>query len=140
MTQTSPAPEQPAEQLRYARLLSWGTGAGLAVLLLSFAAYVSGLVEAHVAPERLPALWALPVGAYLQVTGTPSGWGWLALARRSDMAGLLGIAVLAGSSALCLLALAGTYLRRKDLAYAALCLAEVAVIVVAASGWLARGP
>jgi hypothetical protein len=134
-----PSLEQPDEQLRYARLLSWGTGAGLAVLLLSFAAYVCGLIEAQVAPGRLPELWALPVGTYQQLTGTPTGWGWLALARRSDMAALLGIAVLAGSSALCLLALAASYLRRKDLVYAALCVAEVAVIVVAATGWLAPG-
>ena len=130
---------QPSEQLLYARLLDWGTRVGLAVLLLSFGAYVLGLVDAQVAPERLPALWGQPVGRFLELTGTPTGWGWLALVRRGDMAGLLGIAILAGSSVLCLLALVPVYWARRDKAYVAICLAEVAVVVLAASGWLSAG-
>ena len=34
---------QAPEQLRYARLLDWGTHLGLVVLVLTFAAYVAGL-------------------------------------------------------------------------------------------------
>ena len=130
---------QSNEQLLYAKLLDWGTRAGLAVLLLSFAAYVLGLVDAQVAPEHLPALWGQPVDRFLELTGTPTGWGWLALVRRGDMAGLLGIAILAGSSVLCLLALVPAYWARRDKAYVAICLAEVAVVVLAASGWLSGG-
>jgi hypothetical protein len=130
---------QAPEQLRYARLLDWGTRAGLAVLLLSFAAYVLGLVDAQVPPERLAALWGQPVDRFLALTGTPTGWGWLALLRRGDMAGLLGISILAGSSVLCLLALVPLYWARRDKAYVAICLAEVAVLVLAASGWLTAG-
>jgi hypothetical protein len=136
------APEnavQPTEQLRYATLLDWGTRAGLAVLLLSFAATVFGLVESHVPAARLPELWGLPVARFLELTGTPTGWGWLALVRRGDMAGLLGIAILAGSSVLCLLALVPLYRARGDRAFVAICLAEVAVVLLAASGWLAGG-
>jgi hypothetical protein len=47
---------QPPEQLRYARLLEWGTRVGMAVLLLSFAAYVLGLAESHVPVAKLPEL------------------------------------------------------------------------------------
>jgi hypothetical protein len=50
--------------------------------------------------------------------------GWLGLAHRADMSGLLGIAVLAGCSVPCLLALVPSYLRRGDRAMAWLCLAE----------------
>jgi hypothetical protein len=39
----------------------------------------------------------------------------------------------------CLLALVPLYLRRGDKAFAALCLAEVAVVLLAASGWLSGG-
>lgn len=59
--------------------------------------------------------------------------------HRGDIAGLVGIAVLAGCSVLCLLALVPMYLRRGDRAYAALCVAEAAVVVLAASGVLAAG-
>lgn len=130
---------QPPEQLRYARLLDWGTRIGLAVLLISFGAYVLGLLPAHVPPDQLPALWGQPVGRYLELTGTPTGWGWLALVHRGDMAGLLGIAILAGSSVLCLLALVPLYLARGDRAYVIICLAEVAVVALAATGWLRAG-
>ncbi|HOW49794.1 MAG TPA: hypothetical protein P5163_16395 [Rubrivivax sp.] len=131
--------QQSPEQLRYARLLDWGTRVGLVLLIVSFVAYVLGLAEAHVPPERLPQIWQHPVGRYLELTGSPTGWGWLALVHRGDIAGLVGIAVLAGCSVLCLLALVPMYLRRGDRAYAALCVAEAAVVVLAASGVLAAG-
>jgi hypothetical protein len=130
---------QPAEQLRYARLLDWGTRIGLLVLVLTFGAYLSGLTRPHVPLEQLPALWGQPVGSYLQQTQSPLGWGWLALVQRSDVAGLVGIVILAGCSLACLLALVPLYLRRGDRAFVALCLAEVAVVLLPASGWLTGG-
>jgi hypothetical protein len=130
---------QPTEQLRYAKLLDWGTRVGMVALVLSFGAYVLGFASPHVALERLPQLWSHPVGTYLQETASPTGWGWLALVHRGDVSGLVGIAILAGCSLVCLLALVPLYLKRGDKAFAALCLAEVAVVVLAASGWLSGG-
>jgi hypothetical protein len=133
-----PAVQAP-EQMRYATWLDWGTRVGLVVLLASFAAYVLGLAESHVQVSRLPELWVHPVGRFLELTNSPTGWGWLALIHRGDIAGLLGIAILAGSSVACLLALVPLYLARGDKAFAAVCLAEVAVVLLAASGWLSGG-
>jgi hypothetical protein len=130
---------QAPEQMRYATWLDWGTRVGLVVLLASFAAYVLGLAESHVPVSRLPELWVHPVGRFLELTNSPTGWGWLALVHRGDIAGLLGIAILAGSSVACLLALVPLYLARGDKAFAAVCLAEVAVVLLAASGWLSGG-
>ena len=130
---------QPIEQLRYARVLNWGTRVGLFVLLLSFAAYVLGLAEAHVPPAKLPELWMHPVGRYLELTGSPTGWGWVALVHRGDIAGLLGIAILAGCSAVSLLALVPLYFARGDKAFVMVCLADIVVMLVAASGWFGAG-
>jgi hypothetical protein len=130
---------QSPEQLRYARVLDWGTRAGLLVLVASFAVYMLGLATPHVAVQRLPELWSLPVAQYLQQTASPTGWGWLALLRRGDVMGLVGIVILAGCSLVCLLSLVPLYLRRGDKAFAALCLAEVAVVLLAASGVLGGG-
>jgi hypothetical protein len=130
---------QPPEQLRYARLLDWGTRIGLVVLVLSFASYVLGLAESHVPVDRLPELWVHPVERYLELTQVPTGWNWLALIHRGDIAGLAGIVILSGCSLVCLLALVPLYLKRGDRAFAALCLAEVAVVVLAASGLLTGG-
>ncbi|HJV68387.1 hypothetical protein [Ideonella sp.] len=132
-------PAQAAEQLSYARWLEWGTRAGLGLLLLCFAAYLSGLLPSQVPVSRLPDLWSLPVGTYLQRTGTPAGWGWLALAAHGDIANLLGIALLAGCSLPPLLALVPLFASRGDRVYAGLCLAEVAVLLLAASGVLRVG-
>ena len=138
-TARDPAVTQAAEQLRYARMLDVGTRIGLVVLVLTFAAYMTGLLSPHVPPQRLPELWSQPVGLYLQQTQSPTGWGWLALAHKADVAGLVGIAILAGCSLVCLLALVPLYWRRGDRAFAGLCLAEVAVVLLAASGWLTGG-
>jgi hypothetical protein len=139
MSPVKPRVEQAVEQLVYARLLDWGTRLGLVVLVPTFAAYMLGLTRPHVPLERLPSLWSLPVASYLQQTGSPTGWGWLVLAWHGDMSGFVGIAILAGCSLPCLLAVLPIYRRRGDKAFVALCLAEVAVLLLAASGWFVGG-
>ena len=104
---------QPPEQTRYAKWLDWGTRVGLGLLLLSFGAYVMGLAESHVPVSRLPELWIHPVARFVELTDTPTGWGWLALVP--------------------------LYMRRGDRTFAAVCLAEVVVVLLAASGWLPGG-
>ncbi len=112
-----------AEQLRYARLLDWGTRVGLLVLVLSFAAYVTGLDRPHVPLEQLPALWGQPVAAYLQQTAVAHRLGLAGAGAPGRRRRPLGIAMLAGCSLPCLLALVPLYLRRGDRAFVALCLA-----------------
>jgi len=130
---------QPAEQLRYARWLEWGTRFGLALLVVLFVAYAAGLVEPHVPHSRLPEVWNLPVSQFLAATALPAGWTWLDHVHRGDIANLVGICLLAGISVLALAALVPLYLRRGDRVYAALCITEMAVLLLAASGLLAGG-
>ncbi len=130
------AAEQPPEQMRYAMWLDWGTRLGALVLVLSFAAYLSGWLPPRLSVHELAALWHLPANKFTQRTGTPQGWAWLAHLHQGDLAGLLGIALLAACSMPCLLALVPLYLRRGDRAYAAICLAQIAVLLLAASGLL----
>lgn len=131
--------QQPPEQLRYARLLDWGAHLGIVVLVATFALYTLGVLAPRVPVEQLPSLWSLPLAEYLARSGAPTGWGWLAQLGHGDVAALLGIVILAGASVPCLLALLPLALRRGDRLFAALCLAEAAVIVLAASGWLGGG-
>lgn len=132
-------PQQSDEQLRYARWLDHGTRTGFAVLVLAFLAYATGLTTPQVPLHRLPQLWNLPVDAFVRAAGVPTGWGWLRLALHGDIANLLGIAVLAGCSVPCLLSLLPLYARRGDRAYFAICVAEIAVLLLAASGVLTAG-
>lgn len=130
------APSQPTEQLRYARWLEWGSRLGQCVLAVSFTLYLLGLMQPLIPPESLPQYWTLPVKDFLRATESPSGWLWLSLLDRSDMAGLLGISILAGSSLLAVLALLPLYWRRKDYAFVLLCAGQMAVLLLAASGVL----
>lgn len=131
--------EQQQEALRYAALLEWGTRLGLIALVLCFAAYVLGWIAPLVPLDQLPSLWNLPVNAYLQRSATPTGWGWLRLANKADLANLIGIGILAGCSLPPLLGLIPLYLKRRDFVYAALCALVVLVLVLAASGLLSAG-
>lgn len=139
MNVTPPALQQSEEQVRYARFLEAGAGAGLVLLVMAFVATSAGMLESAVPLQRLPALWTLPLAAYLEQTQAPLGWAGLLQLPRGDMAPLVGIAMLAGCSVMSLLAVAPQYLRRGDRIFALLCLAEAAVILLAASGWLAGG-
>ena len=130
---------QQVEAQRYAHLLDWVARIGVLALVLSFAAYVFGVLPPHVPREQLPSVWNLPVGAYLQQTATPTGWGWLALAHKGDLSGLIGISILAGCSLPPLLGLIPLYLKRSDYVYAAICAMVSGVLVLAASGVLTGG-
>ena len=126
----------PVEQLRYARLLDVGSRAGFVTLVAGFLAYVTGVLEGHVVVGQLPALWGLSLAEYLRATQTPTGWGWIAHMRKGEFAGLLGIAVLAGCSVVCLAAIVPVYARRGERTYAAICILEIVVVLLAASGIL----
>jgi hypothetical protein len=77
------------------------------------------------------------VGQYLAQTQSPTSWGLLPLLHRGDVLGLVGIVILAGCSVVGLLALVPMYAAGRDKVFAALCLIEASVVLVAASGWLA---
>lgn len=134
--QRSPTAEQSREQLLYARLLDGGAGLGLVVMLTAFAAYVMGWLPPRLAVHELQLLWHLPVNEFVHRTGAPMGWAWLAQAHHGDLAGLIGIALLASCSLPCLLAMVPLYLRAGDRVYATICVAEIAVLLLAASGVL----
>ncbi|MFO1304773.1 MAG: hypothetical protein U1F54_13655 [Burkholderiales bacterium] len=123
-----------AEQLRYARILDVTSRTGFVALLAGFAAYAMGWLDLHVPVEDLPRMWSLPLAQYLERTQSPTGWGWLAHLHKGEYLGLLGIAILAGCSILCLAAIAPLYAKRKDTVFVVLCLLEITVLLVAASG------
>ncbi len=132
-------PEVNVEQRQYARLLDLLAKFGFAILVAGFAAYAFGWIRSHVPVERLPELWSLPLAEYLHETDTPSGWGWLAHLHKGEFVSLAGIAALAGSSLVCLAVLITVYARRGDRIYAAICCAEIAILLLAASGLLTPG-
>jgi hypothetical protein len=125
------------EQRIYARWLDWGTRIGLLAMIAAFLTYAFGLLDPFVPLGRLPALWALPVDRYLALTGAPTGWGWLSLLGKSDYLNLLAVAALALITVICYLRIASIHWRRGERLQAALGMAQVGVLLAAASGLIA---
>ncbi len=132
-------PAVPEEQLAYAQLLDGGMKVGLLSLVVTFLVYVSGALPPHVPVAELSRYWSLPVKEYLALTGTHAGWSWLGLLGRGDFLNFVGIAFLAGVSVACYLKILPIFLRKKDLVYAGICVLEVLVLGLAASGVLNAG-
>ena len=133
--------EEPlaADQRRYARLLAIVTNTGLALLIALFASYAFGLVEPHTPAAHLPDLWHMSAKDLLAHRGMPQGWGWTQWIHRADILTLAGIAFLAFASVPCLAAILPLYVKGRQRALAAICGAEILVIVLAASGLVAVG-
>ena len=122
-------------QRAYARWLRWGTRVGVAVLVGGFAAYLLGVVP-HVPIEHLPALWERPASEYLGSTGLRPGWHWASLVHRSDMLVVAGIAILATCSIASLVAAIRAFHAQRERAFVAICVVQIVVLVLAASGLL----
>jgi hypothetical protein len=124
----------PAEQHVYARWLSASTRIALAALVAAFASYASGLLQPLVPLARLPDLWRLPAREFIATTGAPTGWGWVALLGTGDYLNLLGVALLATVTLVCYARLILLYRRNGDRVMARLAMAQVIVLLAAASG------
>jgi hypothetical protein len=127
------------EQRRYADWLDLGTRLGFAVLLASFVVYLTGIVPAGIAPSDLPRYWSLPVGDYVAATGAPTGWAWVARVGESDLLNFVGVAILGTVTILCYARVLVLFMRRRERVFAAICAAEILVLVVAAAGVFGAG-
>lgn len=127
------------EQMIYAKILNAGMWLGLAVLTVTFLMYVFGVLPNFVPIDDLPKYWSMKTSDYNHTLHAPTGWGWLAYAGKGDYLNFVGIAMLAGLTILCYLAILPTFARKKDRAYPAIAIVEVAVLALAASGLLKTG-
>ena len=139
--------EDQSEQLLYAKVLEIGMYLGLVILFVTFALYVSRVVEPAVPLDQVSNYWEQGVHEYLEAVNhdylhmehPPTGWAWVTMLGKGDFLNFVGIAILAGITILCYLAIVPTLLRKKDNAYVAIALLEVIVLALAASGILAVG-
>jgi hypothetical protein len=121
-------------QKTYANWLEAGARLGLALLVITFLVYVFDVWEPHVPIEHLPYLWSLPAHEFRAATGGPHGWEWLRLLGRGDFLTYLGVAVLSLATIVCYLRIAPALAARGERLYAAIALAQIVVLILAASG------
>jgi ABC-type Na+ efflux pump permease subunit len=135
-TMTDPHKYASPEQIRYAKVLGAGVQTGFVLLVLSFLLYLTGVLQPLVPIDQLPKYWGLPVADFVKATNTPTGWGWVALIGKGDMLNLVGIAVLAGISAVSSLAVLPIFARRGEMAHLVIAVLQIVVLVVSASNIL----
>jgi hypothetical protein len=147
MSSEAKAQESQTEQLLYAKVLEIGMYIGLAILFITFALYVSGLLAPAVPLDQVSNYWNQGVHEYLEAVNhdylhmehPPTGWAWLTMLGKGDFLNFIGIAILAGITIICYLAIVPALLRKKDKAYLTMALLEAFVLALAASGLLAVG-
>ncbi|MBI5204056.1 MAG: hypothetical protein HZA11_03970 [Nitrospirae bacterium] len=144
---TENKPKASEEQLAYAGVLNIGMWVGLALLVVTFILYISGVLPSYVPIEKLSEIpqgsnvpyWGMRAHEFNQAFNVPMGWGWTSLVGKGDYLNFVGIAMLGGLSILCYLVILPILIRKKDTAYVAIAILEVLVLALAASGILKAG-
>jgi len=120
----------------YARWLDVLSKIAFALSIAALAVYLSGVVAPYVPVARVAALWGQPVARYLAESGAPVGWGWISLVAYGDYLNLVCIAWIASVSIACYLRILPALLAGADRLYAVIAAAQIAVLLLAASGLL----
>lgn len=131
--------EAGPEQILYASILEKGMFVGLLILLITFALYAFGIMKPYVPLDQVSQHWSMNVHEYLEHLHIGTGWSWVGMIQYGDFINFIGVAVLAGVSIICYLAIIPVLLKNNDKVYAALALLEVLVLSLAASGILKVG-
>lgn len=132
--------EVPQEQIKYANLLLYGSWLGIAILIITFFLYVTGILVPYIEPAQMPQYWGMRSSDFLHAAGLQGGWEWLGMLEKGDFINYVGIALLAALTVIgYLVLLLPAYIRKKDYAYTAIVITEIIVLVLAASGILGSG-
>jgi hypothetical protein len=134
-----PKLEAGPEQILYASILEKGMYVGLLILFVTFAVYAFGIMKPYIPLNDVSQYWAMNVHEYLEHAHIKTGWSWLGMLQYGDFINFIGVAVLAGVSVICYLAIVPVLLKNNDKVYAVLALLEAIVLSLAASGLLKVG-
>ncbi len=127
------------EQIAYAKVLNVVMFLGLAIMMVTFIIYMSGILPSFIPPQDIPKYWGMKSSNFIHTFHAPTGWAWVAMTNKGDYLNFVGIAILAGLTALCYLVILPILIRKKDTAYVVIAIMEVLVLVLAASGILKTG-
>jgi hypothetical protein len=116
-----------------------GMLAGIVIMMVTYAIYLTGLLPSYVDMQTITANWGKGIHDYLEITHSPNGWGWVALLLKGDFLNYIGFALLGLMTIICYLVLVRGFLRKKDWIYAVISILEILVLSLAASGILGSG-
>jgi hypothetical protein len=131
--------EAGPEQILYASILAKGMYIGLAILFITFAIYALGIMKPYIPLGDISQYWVHSVHEYLEHAKIGTGWSWVGMLKYGDFLNFIGIAILAGVTIICYLAIVPTLLKSNDKVYAVLAVLEAVILSLAASGILKVG-
>jgi hypothetical protein len=126
-------------QLFYGRILDLLTKLGFALLLITFAPYIFGILSNFVPRHLLPNYWGLPLPRYLETTQMPTGWAWIWELPHGDILNLVPIVILTSITIVCLLPLTVRFFRNRETLQGTVVILEILTLLAAASGVLKAG-
>lgn len=126
-------------QLKYADMLFYGCWGGLALMIVTYTLYVSGIMTPFVPLEKMTEYWKISCHDFLGQSGVVPGWWWVGQLARGDFLNFLGVAFLAGLTVICYIPLCLGYLKKKDMTFATIAFLEIVVLLLAASGIFGAG-
>lgn len=131
--------EASEEQLLYAKFLEVGMYVGLAILFITYFLYIFGIMEPYIPLSEVSHYWSLNVGDYLHEANIHAGWSWVRMVGYGDFINFIGIAMLAGVTIFCYIAIIPLLIRTGDTVYAVIAALEALVLILAASGLITGG-
>lgn len=127
------------EQIAYARVLEIGMRVSLVLLVVTFAAYMFGLVTPGIPASEMPKYWSMSASDYLHARDIPAhGWPWFRQLVMGDLV-FAGIGLMALVTIYCYLYFLRFPLRNRDRVMTVIVVGECIVLALAASGLLAVG-
>ena len=123
----------------YAQTLDFTGKIALLFLSLSFIIYAFGLFEAHIPLDKLLSIWSLNAKEFMNHSNYQGGWAWLKLLHKSDYLNYLPIALLASASLISNIRLLPQLFKEKDNKLAIICLIQIFIIALSASGIIRSG-
>ncbi len=139
MTANQNTVQASPEQITYANILSYGAWGGIALMVITYLIYITGLLTPHIPLHEVPNYWGMSADQYLHEAEIGRGWGWALLLGKGDFLNFLGIAFLGILTIIGYLMLISAYIKKKDKAYTVIAVLEVLVLTLAASGFLGSG-
>ncbi len=127
------------EQLKYASVLQTISLGGLALLVIGFIVYLSGILPTLVPADKIPQYWGMRVHEFVEKTGMPTGWSWVPLLNHGDIVSFLGIILLAAGTIVCFAVVLPTFARKKDIPYVFIVIIQILILLLAASGFITGG-
>ncbi|MEC4684209.1 MAG: hypothetical protein VST71_00545 [Nitrospirota bacterium] len=127
------------EQLKYASVLQTISLGGLALLIIGFFVYLSGMLPTLVPADEIPNYWGMRVHEFVEKTGMPTGWDWVPLLNNGDIVSFLGIILLAAGTLVCFAVILPNFIRKKDTPFVIIVIVQILILLLAASGFITGG-